>query len=362
ITDSRYAINCLTKHLPTWEDTGWIGVANSEFIRATVYQLRKRSAQTSFEWIKGHDGQNGNEQADKLAKEGANKLTADELDLHIPDDFNLQGAKLSAITQALAYKGIREHIPFAPRRKTTSNLDVTRFAIQELTGQLETDASIWTGCRHKDLSKKIRQFLFKAMHGAHRIGEFWTNIPTYEHRARCTHCNADNESMEHILTDCPQNANSLIWSLARSTWPTKHGAWPRITLGTILGCGNINLTQPQPDNEQLHDKGASRLLRILISESAHLIWVLRCEKTIRGTECSPQTITKRWTSIINKRLQIDRLTARKINRTLTFQNLVTATWTDIITSTDPLPKNWAIALEVLVGIKQPRPSPNEAPR
>ncbi|KAG2342363.1 hypothetical protein BDR05DRAFT_886599, partial [Suillus weaverae] len=106
ITDSRYAINCLTKHLPTWEDTSWIGVVNSEFIKATVYQLRKRSAQMSFEWIKGHNGQNGNEQADKLVKEGANKLTAGELDLNIPDDFNLQGAKLSAITQALAYKGI----------------------------------------------------------------------------------------------------------------------------------------------------------------------------------------------------------------------------------------------------------------
>ncbi|KAG1844908.1 hypothetical protein C8R48DRAFT_617733, partial [Suillus tomentosus] len=249
-TDSRYAINCLTKHLPTWEDNGWIGTANSEFIKATVYHLRRRSAQTSFEWIKGHNGLHGNKQADRLAKEGANKPLADELDLSIPDNFNLQGEKLSKITQALAYKCIREHIPFAPRRKTTSNLDVTRFTIQELTGQLETDASIWTGCRHKDLSKKVRQFIYKAMHGAHRIGEYWANIPTYEQRARCPYCNADNESMEHILIDCPHNANSLIWSLARNTWPTKYRAWPRINLGTVLGCGNISLTHPQQQNEQ----------------------------------------------------------------------------------------------------------------
>ncbi|KAG1820142.1 uncharacterized protein BJ212DRAFT_1338228 [Suillus subaureus] len=105
-----------------------------------------------------------------------------------------------------------------------------------------------------------------------------------------------------------------------------------------------SLAQDKPRNDtenrqnKQSKKGTSWLLRILISESVHLIWVLRCEKTISGTE------------------------ARKINRTQTFQNLVTATWTDIITSTDPLPKNWAIALEVLVGIKQPRPSPNEAPR
>ncbi|KIK47102.1 hypothetical protein CY34DRAFT_766822 [Suillus luteus UH-Slu-Lm8-n1] len=255
----------------------------------------------SFEWIKGHSGQQGNKQADKLAK-GANKPIADELDLYVPDDFNLQGAKLSSITQALAYKGIREHIPFTPRRKTTSNLDITRFAIQDMSKQLETDTSIWTGCRNKDLSKKVRQFVYKAMHGVYRIGEYWTNIPTYEHRARCTHCNADNESMEHILIDCPQNVNSIIWSLAKDTWPMKYGAWPQISLGTILGCGNISLTQSRQNNEQLNNapddhpnkqlqKGASHLLKILISESAYLIWVTRCEKTIAGTDYAPQTIS-----------------------------------------------------------------------
>ncbi|KAG1774668.1 hypothetical protein EV702DRAFT_1121860, partial [Suillus placidus] len=120
---------------------------------------------------------------------------------------------------------------------TTNNLDVTRFAIQEITGHLETDATIWSNSRNKDISKKTKQFIFKALHGAHKIGEFWTNILTYtlltyEHRARCAHCNEDVESMEHILIDCPNNASSLIWSLAKNTWPLKFGAWPRINLGT----------------------------------------------------------------------------------------------------------------------------------
>lgn len=34
-------------------------------------------------------------------------MTPDGLDLQTPDEFNVQGAKLSAMTQALAYKGIR---------------------------------------------------------------------------------------------------------------------------------------------------------------------------------------------------------------------------------------------------------------
>jgi hypothetical protein len=39
-----------------------------------------------------------------LAKEGASKVTPDDLDLQTPDEFNVQGAKLSA---KLVYKGIR---------------------------------------------------------------------------------------------------------------------------------------------------------------------------------------------------------------------------------------------------------------
>ncbi|KAG1798240.1 RnaseH-domain-containing protein [Suillus plorans] len=369
ITDSKYAIDGLTKHLTRWEDTGWIGIANSKYIKATAYHLRRRSAQTSFIWVKGHSGQIGNERADQLAREGADKQTTDPIDLSVPNEFNLQGAKLSAITQALAYKGIRERKDSTQRRKTAINLEITRHTIKELTGHLENDMNIWNGCRNKDLNKKVRQFLFKAMHGAYRIGDYWLHIPTYEQRARCTHCNIDTESMEHILLECNNNARTTIWSLAKEMWPESFGARPRIGIGTILGCGNISARPPTPnDNEQTNPesrpftKGASRLLRILISESAYLIWILRCDRTINGASPTVQAITKHWTTTINKRLQIDRITAKKIDRTPSFEKLVTATWKKVITSDKPIPKNWATALKVLVGIKPPRPSANEAPR
>jgi hypothetical protein len=50
---------------------------------------------------------------------------------------------------------------------------------------------------------------------------------------------------------------------------------------------------------------------ILISESAYLIWVLRCNITINGTSHTMEAITKCWTATINKRLQINRITAKK---------------------------------------------------
>ncbi len=106
MTDSMYAINGLTKYLSKWEDNGWIGVKNAPFFKKAAHILKQHIATTSFQWIKGHNGIQGNEESDRLAKEGANKLALDNLDLDIPKEFDLQGAKIATLTQALAYKGI----------------------------------------------------------------------------------------------------------------------------------------------------------------------------------------------------------------------------------------------------------------
>ncbi|KAF8139896.1 hypothetical protein EV363DRAFT_315601 [Boletus edulis] len=39
ITDSRYLIDGLTKHLSTWEDNGWNDIRNAEWFQAAAYQL-----------------------------------------------------------------------------------------------------------------------------------------------------------------------------------------------------------------------------------------------------------------------------------------------------------------------------------
>ncbi|KAG1726449.1 hypothetical protein EDD22DRAFT_764255, partial [Suillus occidentalis] len=108
-------------------------------------------------------------------------------------------------------------------------------------------------------------------------------------------------------------------------------------------------------------KGASWLLRILISESAHLIWVLRCEQVIQDRTHTRQNITKRWIHSINHRLHLDRITASKIKRNKKTENLVDQTWKHCIHSNQSIPNNWATALEVLVGIKLPRTPQTEDP-
>ena len=126
VTDSKYIIEGMTKHLADWENEGWIEVKNSEFFRKAAYLLRRRTAPTLFKWVKGHNGDQGNEQSDRLAKEGANKEELDDLPLDIPIQYDLQGAKLATMTQALAYRGIRSQNPTPIRPTTMRNLELVK--------------------------------------------------------------------------------------------------------------------------------------------------------------------------------------------------------------------------------------------
>jgi ribonuclease HI len=54
------------------------------------------------------------------------------------------------------------------------------------------------------------------------------------------------------------------------------------------------------------DKGTTRLFRIIVSESAHLIWRLRNERVIQEKNpASVQEIQNRWRKAINNRLALD---------------------------------------------------------
>jgi ribonuclease HI len=129
ITDLEYVIKGLTTHLETWENEGWIGIKNANLFRKVAHLLRKRSARTTFLWTKGHNGTIGNEESDRLAKQGANKPVPDALNLDIPAEFDTQGAKLTALTQAKAYRGILERVNLEPRQTTERNIRLTRESI-----------------------------------------------------------------------------------------------------------------------------------------------------------------------------------------------------------------------------------------
>ncbi|TFK32733.1 ribonuclease H-like domain-containing protein [Crucibulum laeve] len=104
-TDSKYAMEGLTKHLKHWEDIGYIGVKNANFFHLATSQLRTRPGQTWMSWVKGHSGEIENEEADKLAAIGANKPLSEAEPLHLENLCVPNGAKLYYITHLhQAYK------------------------------------------------------------------------------------------------------------------------------------------------------------------------------------------------------------------------------------------------------------------
>ncbi|KAL6720125.1 hypothetical protein ACLMJK_002046 [Lecanora helva] len=79
ITDSRYAIDCVTSWHINWQKNGWKtstgkAVENKDIIENVLARIGERDklgVQTTFEWIKGHAHHAGNVEADKLAVAGA---------------------------------------------------------------------------------------------------------------------------------------------------------------------------------------------------------------------------------------------------------------------------------------------------
>lgn len=214
ITDSTYVINGLTKHLPTWESHGWINVKNAPLFKKAAYLLRRRTATSHFKWVKGHNGDQGNEGSDALAKEGAQKEHPDNIDLAIPKEFDVQGAKLSTITQAIAYRGIIESKPLQERDAAKRNLQKARDAVKNYCDTLETDEAIWQSLRKKVLRTRVKQFLYKTMHNVYMVGSTWQRVRGAEQRQFCTICQVE-DSMEHILTECNTPPRRIVWNLAQ---------------------------------------------------------------------------------------------------------------------------------------------------
>ena len=113
VSDSKYAINCVTEWYPNWQRNGWKNAAgksveNRDLVEQVLAKVEERTkssssstsssspscaiaevlaaangdggiaaagggcgVRTEFEWVKGHAADVGNQEADRLAVEGA---------------------------------------------------------------------------------------------------------------------------------------------------------------------------------------------------------------------------------------------------------------------------------------------------
>lgn len=350
-SDSKYVVEGLTLWAEKWEAEGWIGIANKDSFRDAIARLRARNAKTTIRWVKGHAGMMGNEKADSLAKAGADM----EYDVRRklpdpPDKFLLRGAMLSRMTQKLAYGGIREMKRKEERKTTFEITDRVMDTIAAETGRVITKETLWKSLRNKSIPRKIRDFLWTALHGAQKVGAFWKNVPNCQSWANCVVCGQE-ESMEHILTECQAEAAMEARRLMGSILRKKNNWLPKVTFGTILGASTVTYAEKM----KRPTRGLDRLYMIIVHETAHLIWRMRCERTIEWGDKPEKWHTRmearnRWYTAVNRQIKMDRaLTWKRNGRAGLSKEMVYETWEGLMDEKERGIMDWMSLGEVLVG-------------
>ncbi|KAN0085904.1 hypothetical protein V8E55_007038 [Tylopilus felleus] len=285
------------------------------------------------------------------------KDSPDHIDISIPHEFSSHGIRVVTATQRLLYRGIqqgRKHKTHS--RRTVISLARTKYAVYDITGQTPTSDQIWRSVRDRDLPKPIRSFLWKCLHEGYKIGEYWERITNMEIRSKCHLC-GELENMEHILLNCQESiATRIIWELARELWLHCEREWPEISYGTILGCNLLTFR-----SKSKISYGKSCLFTILVSESANLVWKLRCECIFKmhGDHTkfhSTEEIRNKWIFTINSRLKFDQLyTNRSIfgKKAIPIKTVL-QTWSGTLLEEENLQDDWSQQSGVLVGIASRR--------
>ncbi|KAG6828351.1 hypothetical protein H0H92_008239 [Tricholoma furcatifolium] len=332
-TDSLVTLECLTENLQRYEDAGWVGVENRDILKAVVSQLRSRSGFTILIKVKGHSGDEGNEEADPLANIGARMPPTTPLDLEINPNFVHSGVNLWTASQKIIYAGMLEDTPPPKRRTTDTNLERMRGAIEATTGTSPTDSRLWRSLHNKTLTKETRSFLWRVVQNTYKIGTFWERIENYERRGICPACET-TESMEHILTECTASGQEEIWALAGELCSIRGIEWSRPSFGEILAS---QMVSPTFKNGKMTMAGR-RMYAITVSESARQIWKLRCEWRI-SKESKPELrpsvkeIRAKWCLTMYRRIRIDCLatTPTKSRREVPLEaRMVQDTWSNIL--------------------------------
>lgn len=356
ISTSKRLIKAPSSDFKTWEDQGWIDAPNSNLVKKVINRLRLRKAPTLLELLEKPSHEMSD--ARTLAQQGCSLQQEVELDPPPNEEYHPVGAKLQAVTQAIAYKLLLNDKTAAESKTSKASIQKIQGDIKEKRRYAPANRKIWHQLKQsKNCLRKHKEFLYKAIKGTYYVGKKWEHAGADHLRERtwCRLCETE-ESMEHILTKCNARGQQTVWRLAGELWMKKFKTWTTPNIGEILGVASTT----EKDEKGSPNAGKTRLFHILVSECAYLIWNLRCERVIQHGDSTDQwnhtdaQIKNRLSHRLNTRFRLDCIltNTRKFNRKAIHESLVTATWSGILINENPndRPKIWLCRPGVLVGI------------
>ncbi|KAK0468719.1 hypothetical protein IW261DRAFT_1310831, partial [Armillaria novae-zelandiae] len=242
---------------------------NKDLIEKALYLIRKRKAPTQFIWVKGHAGIEGNERADKQADQGRLEDFGDKLEVTIPDNFKVTGARLRGLPFKLLYVGTLNSYK-KPVRATVKHKGIREDAqdeVERITGNRPTITMIYKGIRKAPIQNKVGDFIWKTIHDCNKCGSYFAH---WKPEAQYCHC-GELETIEHIVMRCEKSEQARVWDKIEKGWKAlTKSEWPGISIGILRGIGSV----------QLGTAHKTFWYKILISETAWALWKARNERAI----------------------------------------------------------------------------------
>ncbi|KAK7041280.1 hypothetical protein R3P38DRAFT_2512287 [Favolaschia claudopus] len=310
---------------------------NFSIIKSIIALLQERSARTYFK-VETFQGS---------CKANSSDCLSVSLDTQPDLMFTSPGILLNTGSQRLFTKIIVTLKRRSSRKSTLSNLDRARHCVNDEFDYYPSDTTIWKSLRSTDINRLTRNFLWKCMHEAFRVGTFWDNIPDLHHLAYCPAC-AVPDTMEHIALECDAPGQKRIWTLCERMWKLRFNHWPRLHWGLILGSALPHFRSAR--GKRL--RGKERFFTIIVSTSVHLIWKIRNERILEGKIITNIEVENRWISAINSSLRRDQILTNKarFGSLGKSKQIVLETWSGVLQNEDALPDDWTRSKGVLVGI------------
>ena len=311
-SDSKMVLDGIIKNHKNWEDNDWLDIENRKKWEELLYRLRQRRGPTVFRWVKGHDKEEGNEMADKLAEEGTRKVQEDVITYFKDKKFTVRGARLSEMTQKKAYRLIVRKKKRTKNERRDVNLINTKDEIERLSGYRPSTKQLWKGMRNEDIRSKVNDLLWTMMHERIRCGKYFQNIPGWEEKQYCQ-C-GEVETIDHILLECQMGRNQEVWKIAKETWvktSPKGTPWLEPNGSLIRGLGSMKYPKEdgEEEREEMKEKKKQRIntqrYRIIVSEAVWTIWNMRNKRIFQDIGPNETKIANEWIELIRRKVEID---------------------------------------------------------